>query len=137
MVYSTDHSKAVVPVLHIFFFAFCCFVVCSTRRFVLSLALCYFVPGFLALRFEDERANLSAFCTFVRLALVFFFFFFFFFLFSLLRRVREGLRLVIVALQGHFLTFFDTKNFTYTERKKKRRVEFFPSYFNHFLRCLL
>ena len=26
---------------------------------------------------------------------------------------------------------------TYTERKKKRRVEFFPSYFNHFLRCLL
>ena len=25
----------------------------------------------------------------------------------------------------------------YTERKKKRRVEFFPSYFNHFLRCLL
>ena len=29
--------------------------------------------------------------------------------------------------EGHF----------YTERKKKRRVEFFPSYFNHFLRCLL
>ena len=27
--------------------------------------------------------------------------------------------------------------FIYTERKKKRRVEFFPSYFNHFLRCLL
>ena len=25
----------------------------------------------------------------------------------------------------------------YTERKKKRRVEFFPSYFNHFLRRLL
>ena len=25
----------------------------------------------------------------------------------------------------------------YTERKKKRRVEFFPSSFNHFLRCLL
>ena len=25
----------------------------------------------------------------------------------------------------------------YTERKKKHRVEFFPSYFNHFLRCLL
>ena len=27
--------------------------------------------------------------------------------------------------------------YMYTERKKKRRVEFFPSYFNHFLRCLL
>ena len=29
------------------------------------------------------------------------------------------------------------KGNNYTERKKKRRVEFFPSYFNHFLRCLL
>ena len=30
-----------------------------------------------------------------------------------------------------------TSAIKYTERKKKRRVEFFPSYFNHFLRCLL
>ena len=30
-----------------------------------------------------------------------------------------------------------TLDIFYTERKKKRRVEFFPSYFNHFLRCLL
>ena len=42
MVYSTDRSKAVVPVLVLL----CCFVVYSTRRFVLSLALCYFVLVF-------------------------------------------------------------------------------------------
>ena len=32
---------------------------------------------------------------------------------------------------------FTLMNIIYTERKKKCRVEFFPSYFNHFLRCLL
>ena len=43
----------------------------STRRFVLSLAFCYFVLVcvFLELR---EKANLSAFRTFVRFALVWF-----------------------------------------------------------------
>ena len=40
VVYSTDRSKAVVPV------TLCCFVVYSTRRFVLCLALCYFVLVF-------------------------------------------------------------------------------------------
>ena len=34
-VYSTDRSKAVVPGVSL---TFCCFVVYSTRRFVLSLA---------------------------------------------------------------------------------------------------
>ena len=48
VVYSTDRSKAVVPVLVLL----CCFVVYSTRRFVLCLTLCYFVlvfSGLLAL----------------------------------------------------------------------------------------
>ena len=43
MVYSTDRAKAVVPVLVLLFVAL---VVYSTRRFVLSLALCYFVLVF-------------------------------------------------------------------------------------------
>ena len=43
MVYSTDHFEAVVLVLVLLFN---CFVVYSMRRFVLSLALCYFVLVF-------------------------------------------------------------------------------------------
>ena len=43
VVYSTDRSKALVPVLVLLF---CCFVVHFTRRFVLSLALWYFVLVF-------------------------------------------------------------------------------------------
>ena len=41
VVYATDRSKAVVPVLTL-----CCFVVYSTRRFVLCLSLFYFVVVF-------------------------------------------------------------------------------------------
>ena len=48
----------------------------------------------------EERANLSAFCTFVRFALVWFY------LFPLPISVWEGLRLVIVALSGLFSYFF-------------------------------
>ena len=57
----------------------CCFVVYSTRRFGLSLALCYFVLVFFSpfsiatTSLGEERANLSAFRTFVRLALVWFY----------------------------------------------------------------
>ena len=86
----------------------CCFVVYSTRRFVLSLALCYFIlvffiPFSIAITsLGKERANLSAFCTFVRFALVWFC------LFPLPLRVLDGLRLVIVAIPGLFsyLLFF-------------------------------
>ena len=49
----------------------CCFVVYSTRRFVLNIALCYFVlvcSSFTSL--GEERANVSAFRRFVRFALV-------------------------------------------------------------------
>ena len=57
---------------------FCCFVVYSTTRFVLSLALCYFVLGFFSpfsiaiTSLGEKRANPSAFRTFVRFALVWF-----------------------------------------------------------------
>ena len=56
----------------------CCFVVYFTRRFVLSLALCYFVlvlfrPFSIATTsLGEERAYLSAFRTFIRFALVWF-----------------------------------------------------------------
>ena len=45
VVYSSNRSKAVAPVLVLL----CCFVVNSTRRFVLSLALFYYVLVFLVL----------------------------------------------------------------------------------------
>ena len=73
-------------------------VVYSKRRFFISLALCYFVLLFVSpfstaiTSLGEERANLSAFHTFVRLALVWFC------LFPLPLSVWEGLRLVIVAL---------------------------------------
>ena len=86
-------------------------MVYSARRFALSLALCYFVLVFFISPFSiaiaslgEERANLSAFCTFVQFALVWFC------LFPLPLGVWEGLRLVIVALPGlfsyHFFFFF-------------------------------
>ena len=73
-------------------------MVYSSRRFVLNLALCYFVlvfysPFSIAITsLGEERANLSAFRTFVRFALVWFC------LFPLSLRVWDGLRLVTVAL---------------------------------------
>ena len=103
MVYCTDRSKAVVPVL---VFILCCFVVYSTRRFVLSLAWCYFglvflsPLGFAITSLREERAILSAFHMFVRFALVWFC------LFSLPLGVWEGLRLLIVALPGLFFYLF-------------------------------
>ena len=48
----------------------------------------------------EERANLSAFCTFVRFVLVWFC------RFPLPLGVGEGLRFVIVALPGHFPNLF-------------------------------
>ena len=98
----------------------CCFVVYSMRRFILCLTLCYFFFFFYYFFFfflfffffsyfsiaitslGEERANLSAFRTFVRFALVWFC------LFPLPPGVWEGLRFVIVALPGLFsyLSFF-------------------------------
>ena len=70
VVCSTDRSKAVVPV------TLCCFVVYSTRRFVVCLSVCHFVLVFFSpfsiaiTSLGEERANLSAFCTVVRFVLV-------------------------------------------------------------------
>ena len=66
VVCSTDRSKAVVPVLVLLFVAgpgvsltFCCFVVYSTRRFVVCLSVCHFILVFF-----------SPFTIAIRLALV-------------------------------------------------------------------
>ena len=73
VVYYTDHSKAVVPVLVLLFVA-----LWFNLRFVLSLALCYFVLVFFSpfsiaiTSLWEERANLSAFRTFVRFELLWF-----------------------------------------------------------------
>ena len=87
-----------------FYLSLCCFVVYySTRRFVLSLALWYFVVFFRPFSITitslgEERANLSAFRTFVR--------FVWFCLFPLPLGVWEGLRFVIVTLLGLFSYLF-------------------------------
>ena len=89
-------------------------MVYSTRRFVLCLTLCYFVLVFFSpisiaiTSFDEERANLSAFRTFVRFALVLVC------LFPLPLGVWEGLRFVIVALPGLFSYLF----FYSTDRSK-------------------
>ena len=78
----------------------CCFVVYSTRRFVLCLALCYFVLVFFSpfsIEFTslgEERASLSAFHAFVRFAPIW--------LFPLPLGVWNGLWFMIVALPGLF-----------------------------------
>ena len=77
-------------------------MVYSTRRFVLCLTLCHFVlvffnPFSIAITsLGEERANLSAFRTFVRFVLVWIC------RFPLPLGVWEGLRFVIVALSGLF-----------------------------------
>ena len=76
------------------------------RQFVLSLVLWYFVLVFFnpfsiaIISLGEERANLSAFRTFIRFALVWFC------LFPLPLGVWEGLRLVIVILRGLFSYLF-------------------------------
>ena len=84
----------------------CCFVVYSTRRFVLCLTLCHFVLAFFnpfsiaITSLAEKRAKLSAFCTFVRFVLVCIC------RFPLPLGVWEGLRFVIVALPGLFPYLF-------------------------------
>ena len=78
----------------------------STRRFVLCLTLCLFVLVFFSpfsiaiTSLGEERANLSAFRTFVRFVLVWIC------RFPHLLGVWEGLRFVIVALPGLFSYLF-------------------------------
>ena len=81
-------------------------MVYSTRRFVLSLALCYFVLVFFSpfciamTSLGEEGANRSALRTFVRFVLVWFC------LFPLPLGVWEGQWLVIVAFPGLFSYLF-------------------------------
>ena len=83
-----------------------CFVVYSTRRFVLCLTLCYVVLVFFSpfsiviTSLGEEKANLSAFRMFVQFALVWFC------LFPLPLGVWHGLWFVIVALPGLFSYLF-------------------------------
>ena len=99
VVYSTDRSKAVVLTV-------CCFVVYSTRRFVVCLSVCHFVLVFFSpfsiaiTSFGEERANLNVFRTFVRFVLVWIC------RFPLPLGVWEGLRFVTVALPGLFSYLF-------------------------------
>ena len=103
VIYSTYRSKAVVY---------------STRRFVLCLTLCYFVLLFFSpfsigiTSLGEERANLSAFRTFVRFALVWFC------LFPLPLGVCEGLSFVVVALPG----LFSYRFFFLNKKSKKFRI---------------
>ena len=81
-------------------------MVYSTRRLVLCLTLCYFVLVFFSpfsiviTSLGEEKANLSAFRTFVRYVLVWFC------RFPLPPGVWEGLRFMIVALPGLFSSLF-------------------------------
>ena len=83
-----------------------CFVVYSTRQFVVCLSVCHFVLVFFSpfsiaiTSLGEERANLSAFRTFVRFVLVWIC------RFPLPLGVWKGLRFVIVALPGLFSYLF-------------------------------
>ena len=103
VVYSTDRSKVVVPVLFLLFVAL--WFILQGDFFYVSpcviLFLCFSV--LLALRLTslgEERANLSAFRAFVRFVLVWIC------RFPLPSSVWEGLRFVIVALPGLFSGLF-------------------------------
>ena len=81
-------------------------MVYSTRRFVVCVSVCHFILVFFSpfsiaiTSLGEERANLSAFRTFVRFVLVWIC------RFPLLLGVWEGLRFVIVALPGRFSYLF-------------------------------
>ena len=101
VVYSTDRSKAMVPVLVLLFVA-----LWFILRGDLSLALCYFVLVFFSpfsiaiIWLGEERDNISAFRTFARFALVWFC------LFSLPLGVWEGMWLVDCGTSWTFLLPF-------------------------------
>ena len=103
MVYSTDRSKAVVPVLVLRFVALW-FILRGDLFYVLLLChfvLVFFSPFSIAITsLGEERANLSAFRTFVRFVLVWIC------RFPLPLGVWERLRFVIVALPGLFSYIF-------------------------------
>ena len=106
MVYSTDRSKAVVPVL-VLLFVTLWFILRVDLFYVLPciiLFLCFFSPFSIAITsLGEERAKLSAFHRFVRFVLVWFC------RFPLPLGVLEGPRFMIVALPGLFILPFFVK----------------------------
>ena len=103
VVCSTDRSKAVVLVLVLLFVALW-FILQGDLLYVFPcviLFLCFSILFGIAINsLGEERANLSAFRTFVRFVLVWIC------RFSLPLGVWEGLRFVIVALPGLFSYLF-------------------------------
>ena len=102
MIYSTDRSKAVVPVLILLFVALW-FILRGDLLYVLQcvFVLVFFCPFSIAITsLGEERANLSAFRTFVQFVLVWIC------QFPLPLDVWEGLRFVIVAFPGLFFYLF-------------------------------
>ena len=96
-------SKAVVPVLVLLFVAlwFILRAICCMSFRVCHFVLVFFSPFSIAITsLGEERANLSAFRTFVRFVLVEIC------RFTLPLGVWEGLRFVIVALPGLFSYLF-------------------------------
>ena len=98
-------------------------MVYSTGRFVVCLSVCHFVLMFFSpfsiaiISLGEERANLSAFGTFVRFVLV-----------SICRfplplGVWEGLRFVIVALRGLFSPLFFHRAFSKFYRRHSALLE--------------
>ena len=111
----------------------CCFVVYSTRRFVVCLSMCHFVLVFFSpfsiaiTSLGEERANLSAFRTFVRFVLVWIC------QFPLPFGVWEGLRFVIVALPGLFsylfLSYAGSNNMLTNTYDELLLLVYFPPFF--------
>ena len=103
VVYSTDRSKAVVPVL-VLLFVILWFILRGGLLYVLLcvvLFLSFFGPFSIVITsLGEERANLGAFRTFVRFVLDWFC------RFSLPLGVWEGLRFVVVALWTFILPVF-------------------------------
>ena len=102
MVYSTDRSKAVVPVLVLLFVALW-FILRGDLLYVFPcviLFLCFSPFSIAITSLREERANLSAFPTFIRFVLVWIY------RFPLPLGVFKGLRFVIVALSGLFSYLF-------------------------------
>ena len=97
MVYSADRSKVMVPVLVLLFVALW-FILRGDMFYVLChFVLVFFIPFSITITLlGEERANLSAFHTFVRFVLVWIC------QFSVPLGVWEGLRFVTVALPGLF-----------------------------------
>ena len=97
-------------------------MVYSTRRFVACLSMCHFVLVFFSpfsiaiTSLGEERANISAFRTFVRFVLVWIC------RFPLPLGVWEGLRFVIVAPLGLFSYLFLERD-RQTDRERQRERE--------------